>query len=59
MKKSCIALSALAFALCAAPAFAGDAPRPMTVEDLITLKRVGALSASPVGQWVVFQQSEP
>jgi len=58
MKKSCIALSALAFALCAAPAFAGDAPRPMTVEDLITLKRVGAPAASPDGQWVVFQQTD-
>ena len=58
MKKSATALCALAFALSAAPALAQTAPRAMTAEDLITLKRVGAPTASPDGQWVVFQQTD-
>ncbi len=58
MKKSATALCALAFALSAAPALAQTAPRAMTAEDLITLKRVGAPAASPDGQWVVFQQTD-
>ena len=58
MKKSAIALPALAFVLSAAPALAQSAPRAMTAEDLITLKRVGAPTASPDGKWVIFQQTD-
>ena len=58
MKHSTIALGALALALTASPALAGEAPRPMTADDLVTLKRVGAPVASPDGQQVVFQQTD-
>jgi len=51
------ALTALAFILSATPALA-DAPRAMTPQDLVTLKRVAAPVASPDGQWVVYQQTD-
>ena len=57
MKTSAFALAA-ALAAVSAPAFAADAPRAMTIEDLLTLKRVAAPAASPDGQWVVWQQTD-
>ena len=58
MKHPAIALGALALSLIALPAAAQTAPRAMTPDDLITLKRVGAPAASPDGAWVVFQQTD-
>ncbi|HEX4848370.1 MAG TPA: S9 family peptidase, partial [Novosphingobium sp.] len=58
MKTSVLALSAFAFALSAAPALAQAQQRAMTAEDLITLKRVAAPTASPDGAVVVWQQTE-
>lgn len=68
MTKTSIALSALAFALSVTPALATPAKaesapatpaaRAMTVQDLLTLKRVGAPAASPDGKWVVYQQTD-
>lgn len=57
MKHCLIALAALA-AFLAAPAFPQQAPRAMTPQDLVTLKRVAAPAASPDGQWVVWQQTD-
>ncbi|HEX7183244.1 MAG TPA: S9 family peptidase [Thermoanaerobaculia bacterium] len=39
--------------LCALPV-QGEAPRPMTPEDLGAMERVGAPALSPDGKWVVF-----
>ncbi len=60
MKQHSVALGALALSLiaCSSTAFAGETVRPMAVEDLLTLKRVGAPVASPDGQWVVYQQTD-
>lgn len=58
MKYPAVALGALTLALCAAPAFSQTAARTMTVEDLVTLKRVGAPVAAPDGKWVVFPQTD-
>jgi len=60
MIKSSAALGALAFLLSATPALA-DSPAPakgLSVQDLLTLKRLGAPVASPDGQWVVYQQTD-
>lgn len=57
MKHITTALSALAIALCAAPA-AAQTPRTMSIEDLLTLKRIAAPVASPDGKWVVWQQTD-
>jgi dipeptidyl aminopeptidase/acylaminoacyl peptidase len=57
MKHHLIALSALT-TLLATPAFAQIAPRTMTAQDLVTLKRIAAPAASPDGQWVVWQQTD-
>ena len=57
MKHFSFALSALAFAL-SAQAVRAEAPHPMGIEDLLTLKRVAAPVASPDGQWVVWQQTD-
>jgi dipeptidyl aminopeptidase/acylaminoacyl peptidase len=37
---------------------ASASARPMTAEDLATLARLGAPTASPDGQWVVYQQTD-
>jgi len=58
MKLSPIALGALALSLTAIPALADSAPRAMSVQDLLTLKRVAAPTASPDGGWVVWQQTD-
>ena len=58
MKHPFLALSALALTLSAVPALAQTAPRAMTAEDLITLKRLGAPTASPDGRWAVYQQTD-
>lgn len=74
MTKTSIALGALAFALSATPALSAQtrtvspdgAPvsasatdgRTMTVQDLLTLKRIAAPVASPDGKWVVYQQTD-
>ena len=39
------------------PAEAPEGPRPMTVEDLWAVERVGSPQVSPDGQWVVFTVS--
>ena len=57
MKQFALALSALAFVL-SAPAAQAEAPHPMGIEDLLTLKRIAAPVASPDGQWVVWQQTD-
>ena len=56
MKHICSALGALAIALTASTAMAQT--RPMSAQDLVTLKRVGAPAVSPDGQTVVFQQTD-
>lgn len=56
MNKTSLALGALALAFSATPAAAQ--PRPMSAQDLVTLKRVAAPVASPDGKWVVFQQTD-
>ncbi|MDE2434621.1 MAG: S9 family peptidase [Sphingomonadales bacterium] len=58
MIRTSIALSALALALSAAPAVAQSPARAMTVQDLLTLKRVAAPVVSPDGKWVVWQQTD-
>ncbi|MFM2301023.1 MAG: hypothetical protein RLZZ84_759 [Pseudomonadota bacterium] len=58
MNKTCIALGALIFALSSSPVAAQDQPRAMSVQDLLTLKRVGSPVASPDGRWVVYQQTD-
>ena len=54
MKHISAALGALAVALLPHAAMAET--RPMTAQDLVTLKRLGAPSVAPDGQTVVFQQ---
>lgn len=56
MKHITTALGALAIALI--PHVALAETRPMTAQDLVTLKRVGAPAVAPDGQTVVFQQTE-
>ena len=56
MKHISAALGALAIALLPHAAMAET--RPMTAQDLVTLKRVGAPAVSPDGQTVVFQQTD-
>ena len=56
MKHISAALGALAIALL--PHAAVAETRPMTAQDLVTLKRVGAPAVSPDGQTVVFQQTD-
>ena len=58
MKLSPIALGALALSLSAAPARAEAGPHAMSVQDLLTLKRVAAPAASPDAGWVVWQQTD-
>ncbi|MFM5907412.1 MAG: S9 family peptidase, partial [Novosphingobium sp.] len=59
MKRHAIALLALSSALVAVPALAQSASaRPMSIEDLLTLKRVAAPVASPDGSWVIWQQTD-
>ncbi len=57
MKISAFALAA-ALAAVSAPALAAGPPRAMSIEDLLTLKRVAAPAASPDGRWVVWQQTD-
>lgn len=57
MKQHLIALGALA-AVLVSPALAQSAPRTMTPQDLVTLKRIAAPTASPDGMWVVWQQTD-
>ncbi len=57
MKHLSVALGALAFALVASPALA-QSTHAMSIEDLLTLKRVAAPVASPDGKWVVWQQTD-
>lgn len=57
MKHLSVALGALAFTLVASPALA-QSTRIMSIEDLLTLKRVAAPVASPDGKWVVWQQTD-
>lgn len=52
------AFGALALSLCPAPAFGQTAERPMSVQDLLTLKRIAAPVASPDSKWVVWQQTD-
>lgn len=56
MKHICSALGALAIALTASTAMAET--RPMSAQDLVTLKRIGAPAVSPDWQTVVFQQTD-
>ena len=56
MKHITSALGALAVVLSVAPAQAQN--RTMTIDDLLTLKRVAAPVASPDGGWVVWQQTD-
>jgi dipeptidyl aminopeptidase/acylaminoacyl peptidase len=58
MTKLTSALGALAVALSATALSAQTAPRTMTFQDLVTLKRVAAPTVSPDGQWVVYQQTD-
>ncbi len=58
MIKPSVALGALAFLLSATPALADAPARGLNVQDLLTLKRLGAPAASPDGQWVVYQQTD-
>ena len=51
-------LGAMALSLGAMSAQAQSAQRPMSVQDLLTLKRVAAPVASPDGKWVVWQQTD-
>lgn len=37
---------------------AGAAPRPMTVEDMWAMKRIGDVQLSPDGKWIAFTLSE-
>lgn len=54
-----VAPLASAFALVlAAPLAAQTRPAPMTAQDLVTLPRVGAPSASPDGKWVIYPVTE-
>ncbi len=57
MKHLPLALGAIAFTLAASPALA-QSTRAMSIEDLLTLKRVAAPVASPDGKWVVWQQTD-
>jgi dipeptidyl aminopeptidase/acylaminoacyl peptidase len=57
MKHRLSALGALA-AILASPAFAQDARRTLTPQDLVTLKRIAAPTVSPDGKWVVWQQTD-
>ncbi|WP_423141369.1 prolyl oligopeptidase family serine peptidase [Parablastomonas sp. CN1-191] len=57
--KSILLAAAAASAILSAPAFAAAPDTPaMSVEDLLTLKRVAAPIASPDGRWVVWQQTD-
>jgi dipeptidyl aminopeptidase/acylaminoacyl peptidase len=58
--RSILLTAAAVSALIAAPAIAAPAPpkEAMTIEDLLTLKRVAAPAASPDGKWVVWQQTD-
>lgn len=62
MKRNAFALLALSSALVAVPVLAQSAPplptKAMSIEDLLTLKRIAAPVVSPDGKWVVWQQTD-
>ncbi len=61
MKRSIVSVIAFALMLCtiALPASAQTARRPLTIDDLLQVRRVGDPQLSPDGRWIAYQISDP